>query len=54
MKSAEKKEMQATAVEAAKAAGAIMSRNHFAAKKINESAQRDAYKRPPRVLAQKS
>ena len=41
MKSAEKKEMQATAVEAAKAAGAIMSRNHFAAKKINESTQRD-------------
>ena len=41
MKSAEKMEMQATAVEAAKAAGAIMSRNHFAAKKINESTQRD-------------
>ena len=37
MKFAEKMEMQATAVEAAKAAGAIMSRNHFAAKKINES-----------------
>ena len=41
MKSTEKMEMQATAVEAAKAAGAIMSRNHFAAKKINESTQRD-------------
>ena len=41
MKFAEKKEMQATAVEAAKAAGAIMLRNHFAAKKINESTQRD-------------
>ena len=33
--------MLATAVEAAKAAGAIMSRNHFATKKINESTQRD-------------
>ena len=41
MKSVEKKQMQATAVEAAKSAGAIMSRNHFAAKKINESTQRD-------------
>ena len=41
MKSVEIKRMLATAVEAAKAAGAIMSRNHFATKKINESTQRD-------------
>ena len=38
---AEKKKLLATAVKAAQAAGAIMSRNHFAKKKINESTQRD-------------
>jgi len=38
---AEKKKLLATAVKAAQAAGAIMSRNQFAKKKINESTQRD-------------
>ena len=38
---AEKKKLLATAVKAAQAAGAIMSRNQFAKKKINESSQRD-------------
>ena len=38
---AEKKKLLATAVKAAQAAGAIMSRNQLAKKKINESTQRD-------------
>ena len=37
----EKKKLLATAVKAAQAAGAIMSRNRFAKKKVNESTQRD-------------
>ena len=41
MTTAEKKKLLATAVKAAQASGAIMSRNHFAKKKINESTQRD-------------